>query len=133
MTSRRVCCHWDARSAISWGTAACLTIDAIAAAELGQITTALEESANAYDEFEALNDTWGVCLASIASGIALRGAGRPRKAIRRLEHAAELADKGHQPFPRALAMSAIGYCRLDSATRRAPKRRPRRRSTRWPA
>jgi tetratricopeptide (TPR) repeat protein len=96
-----------------WGTAACLTIDAIAAAELGQITTALEESANAYDEFEALDDTWGVCLASIASGIALRGAGRQRKAIRRLERAAEVATKSHQPLPAALAMSAIGYCRLD--------------------
>jgi tetratricopeptide (TPR) repeat protein len=54
-----------------------------------------------------------MCLASIASGIALRGAGRPRKAIRRLEHATELAGKGHQPMPGALAMSAIGYCRLD--------------------
>jgi len=97
-----------------WGTAACLTIDALAAAELGQITTALEESATAYDSFEVLGDTWGMCLASIASGIALRGAGRPRKAIRRLEHAADLADKGHQPIPRALAMSAIGYCRLDT-------------------
>jgi tetratricopeptide (TPR) repeat protein len=96
-----------------WGTAACLTIDALAAAELGQISTALEESAAAYDDFKALGDTWGVCLASIGSGIALRGAGRLRKAIRRLEHAAELAERSHQPVPQALAMSAIGYCRLD--------------------
>jgi class 3 adenylate cyclase/tetratricopeptide (TPR) repeat protein len=96
-----------------WGTAACLTIDAFAAAELGQITTALEESANAYEEFAALDDTWGVCLTSIASGIALRGAGRPRKAIRRLEHAAQIAAKGHQPMPGALAIATIGYCRLD--------------------
>jgi class 3 adenylate cyclase/tetratricopeptide (TPR) repeat protein len=96
-----------------WGTAACLTIDALAAAELGQITTAMEQSAAAYDEFDALDDVWGVCLASIASGIALRGAGRQRKAIRRLERAAELAGKSHQPLPCALAMVAIGYCRLD--------------------
>jgi tetratricopeptide (TPR) repeat protein len=96
-----------------WGVAACLTIDALAAAELGQITTALEESATANDDFRALGDTWGQCLASIASGIALRGAGRPRKAIRRLEHAADLATKGRHPLPGALAMAAMGYCRLD--------------------
>jgi tetratricopeptide (TPR) repeat protein len=96
-----------------WGTAACLTIDAFAAAELGQITTALEESSNAYEEFSSLDDLWGVCLTSVASGIALRGAGRPRKAIRRLEHAVDIATKGHQPLGTALAMSTIGYCRLD--------------------
>jgi class 3 adenylate cyclase/predicted ATPase/Tfp pilus assembly protein PilF len=96
-----------------WGTAACLTIDAFAAAELGQISTALEESGAAYEQFKALDDTWGMCLASIASGTALRGAGRQRKAIRRLEQAIELAAKGHQPMPGALAMAAIGYCRLD--------------------
>jgi class 3 adenylate cyclase/tetratricopeptide (TPR) repeat protein len=96
-----------------WGTAACLTIDALAAAELGQIATALEESATAYDAFKALNDSWGQCLASIASAAALRGVGRPRKAIRRLEHATQLASKGRHPLPGALAMAAIGYCRLD--------------------
>jgi class 3 adenylate cyclase/tetratricopeptide (TPR) repeat protein len=96
-----------------WGTAACLVIDALAAAELGQITTALEESAAAHDDFQALGDTWGRCMASFASGIALRGAGRPRKAIRRLEHAAELAADGRLPLPRALSIAALGYCRLD--------------------
>jgi class 3 adenylate cyclase/tetratricopeptide (TPR) repeat protein len=96
-----------------WGTAACLTIDAHAAAELGQITTALEESAAAHDEFQALGDIWGQCMASIAAGTALRGAGRPRKAIRRLEHAADIAAKGRLPMPGALAMALMGYCRLD--------------------
>jgi tetratricopeptide (TPR) repeat protein len=90
-----------------------MVIDALAAAELGQINSAIEESASAYDEFHALGDTWGQCMASIASGIALRGAGRTRKAIRRLEHASDLAAKGRLPLPRALAIAGIGYCRLD--------------------
>jgi tetratricopeptide (TPR) repeat protein len=96
-----------------WGTAACLTIDGFAAAELGMVTTALEESGAAYDLFEQLGDLWGQCMASIASASALRAAGRQRKAIRRLEQAIELATKGHNPLPAALAMVSIGYCRLD--------------------
>jgi tetratricopeptide (TPR) repeat protein len=97
----------------SWGTAACLTIDGFAAAELGKISMALDETAAAYDEFHRLGDTWGECMASIGSAIALRGAGRQRKAIRRLEHAVELSEKGRTPVPGMLATVSIGYCRLD--------------------
>jgi class 3 adenylate cyclase/tetratricopeptide (TPR) repeat protein len=97
----------------TWGVAACLTIDGLAAAELGLITTALEEAAAAYDIFEELGDTWGQCMASIASAAALRGAGRQRKAIRRLEQAVELASKARNPLPATLATVSIGYCRLD--------------------
>jgi class 3 adenylate cyclase/tetratricopeptide (TPR) repeat protein len=97
----------------TWGVAACLTIDALAAAELGLITAALDEAASAYDIFEELGDTWGQCMASIASAAALRGAGRQRKAIRRLEQAVELASKARNPLPATLATVSIGYCRLD--------------------
>jgi tetratricopeptide (TPR) repeat protein len=96
-----------------WGAAACQTIDGFAAAELGLITTALQESGEAHDRFHELGDVWGECMASIASAAALRGAGRQRKAIRRLEHAVELATKGRHPLPAALATISIGYCRLD--------------------
>jgi class 3 adenylate cyclase/tetratricopeptide (TPR) repeat protein len=97
----------------TWGVAACLTIDGFAAAELGKISIALTQSSAAYDEFHRLGDTWGECMASIASAVALRAAGRQRKAIRRLEHAVELATKGRNPLPAALATVSIGYCRLD--------------------
>ncbi|HVS68122.1 MAG TPA: AAA family ATPase [Mycobacteriales bacterium] len=97
----------------TWGTAACMIIDGFAAAELGYITTALEEASAAYDDFEKINDTWGQCMASLASAAALRGQGRQRKAIRRLEHAIELAVKARHPLPAALATVNIGYCRLD--------------------
>lgn len=97
----------------TWGVAGCLTIDGLAAAELGLISTALDEAAAAYDIFEELGDTWGQCMASIASAAALRGAGRQRKAIRRLELAVELASKARNPLPATLATVSIGYCRLD--------------------
>jgi class 3 adenylate cyclase/tetratricopeptide (TPR) repeat protein len=96
-----------------WGVAACLTIDGWAAAEMGKITAALEDASAAYEEFHRLGDTWGECMASIASAVALRGAGRQRKAIRRLEHAVELATKARNPLPAVLATVSIGYCRLD--------------------
>jgi tetratricopeptide (TPR) repeat protein len=96
-----------------WGTAACKTIDGFACAELGLITTALQEAGAAHDQFHELGDLWGECMASIASATALRGAGRQRKAIRRLEHAVDLAAKGGHPLPAALATVTIGYCKLD--------------------
>jgi class 3 adenylate cyclase/tetratricopeptide (TPR) repeat protein len=97
----------------AWGAAACMIIDGFAAAELGYISTALDEASAAYDEFEALGDTWGQCMASLASAAALRGQGRQRKAIRRLEQAIDLAIRARHPLPAALATVNIGYCRLD--------------------
>jgi tetratricopeptide (TPR) repeat protein len=95
-----------------WGTAACLTIDGFAAAELGQIETGLDQATTAYEEFRSFGDTWGQTMALIAIGAALRGSGRVRKAVRRFEQAVAVADRQH-PVPGALAIGALGYCRLD--------------------
>jgi tetratricopeptide (TPR) repeat protein len=95
------------------GTAACLTIDGFAAAELGDIDVALEQCSAAYDDFTALGDTWGRCMALTATGVALRGQGRHRKAGRRLSEAIELARAENHPAPAALALGVLGYLRLD--------------------
>jgi tetratricopeptide (TPR) repeat protein len=105
-----------------WGTAACLTIDGFAAAELGEIDLALEECASAYADFADLGDTWGRCMALIATGVALRGQGRHRKAGRRLSEAVELARSEHHPAPGALALGALGYLRLDLGDARGAER-----------
>lgn len=97
----------------TWGTAACLTIDGFAAAELGSITTALEETEVAQQQFLALGDGWGQALSVIAHSAALRGAGRQKDAIKDLAGVvARTADAG-QPMAHALALSMLGYCRLD--------------------
>ncbi|MDQ1747716.1 MAG: hypothetical protein QOD07_1979 [Frankiaceae bacterium] len=97
----------------TWGTAACLTIDAFAAAELGRITGALEQSETALQMFGALGDTWGQALAGAARAAALRGAGRPKDAVKALRTAIELSERAEQPVTAALALSLLGYCRLD--------------------
>ncbi|MDQ1700640.1 MAG: hypothetical protein QOG34_2503, partial [Frankiaceae bacterium] len=97
----------------SWGTAACLTIDAFAAAELGRITGALEQSDTALEMFRALGDTWGQALAGVARAAALRGAGRPKDAVKAVRTAIELSERAEQPVTAALALSLLGYCRLD--------------------
>jgi tetratricopeptide (TPR) repeat protein len=97
----------------SWGTAACLTIDAFAAAELGRITAALEQSDTAMGIFRSLGDTWGQALAGVARAAALRGAGRPKDAVKAVRAAVELSQQADQPVTAALALSVLGYCRLD--------------------
>ncbi|MBV9098800.1 MAG: tetratricopeptide repeat protein, partial [Frankiaceae bacterium] len=97
----------------TWGTAACLTIDAFAAAELGRITGALEQSETALEMFRTLGDTWGQALAGVARAAALRGAGRPKDAVKAARAAVELSERAEQPVTAALALSVLGYCRLD--------------------
>jgi len=97
----------------TWGTAACLTIDAFAAAELGRITGALEQSETALEMFRALGDTWGQALAGVARAAALRGAGRPKDAVKAVRTAIEISERAEQPVTAALALSVLGYCRLD--------------------
>jgi class 3 adenylate cyclase/tetratricopeptide (TPR) repeat protein len=97
----------------AWGTAACLTIDAFAAAELGRITGALEQSETALEMFRGLGDTWGQALAGVARGAALRGADRPKDAVKAVRGAIELSERAEQPVTAALALSLLGYCRLD--------------------
>jgi tetratricopeptide (TPR) repeat protein len=97
----------------TWGTAACLTIDGFAAAELGRVTTALEESESALELFGSVGDTWGQTLAGVARGAALRAAGRQKEAAKALRAAVELSLGVDQPVTAALALSVLGYCRLD--------------------
>jgi class 3 adenylate cyclase/tetratricopeptide (TPR) repeat protein len=96
-----------------WGVAALLTIDALAAAELGDIGGASEEAARARERFEELGDAWGQTLALTAAGIAARGADEPERALTLLDAAATLAEKEHFPMTQSLGLVAGGYASLD--------------------
>jgi class 3 adenylate cyclase/tetratricopeptide (TPR) repeat protein len=96
-----------------WGVAALLTIDALAAAELGDIAGAAAEASRARDRFEEVGDVWGQSLATIAAGIAARGADEPEQALVLLDAAAALSEKGHFPVTQSLALVAGGYASLD--------------------
>lgn len=96
-----------------WGVAALLTIDALAAAELGDITAAQWAAERAAGRFEELGDAWGQALALTAAGIAARGADEPGRALTHLEAAAALSGRGHFPLVQSLALVAAGYAALD--------------------
>lgn len=96
-----------------WGVAACRTIVALAAAELGDIDAAIAAADSAGASFAALGDSWGEAMADIARAVAARAGGRPRRAVRHLKRALELSRHGGHPAASALAYALLGYCRLD--------------------
>jgi class 3 adenylate cyclase/tetratricopeptide (TPR) repeat protein len=96
-----------------WGVAALLTIDAVAAAEMGDIPSALSRGEQARLRFTAIGDVWGESLALFATGIALRGSGDPDRAVETLTEAVRLSDAGGHPMTGSLALVAMGYAHLD--------------------
>jgi class 3 adenylate cyclase/tetratricopeptide (TPR) repeat protein len=96
-----------------WGVGALLTIDAIAAAELGDVDVAANEAERARVRFAELGDTWGQSLALVAAGVSARGADLPDRAVTFLQQAVELADRGGHPLNAALGVVALGWSQLD--------------------
>jgi class 3 adenylate cyclase/tetratricopeptide (TPR) repeat protein len=96
-----------------WGVAALLTIDAVAAAELGDVIVGADEAERARVRFAEVGDDWGQSLALVAAGISARGADLPDRAVAFLQRAVELSERGRHPLTGALALVAMGYCHLE--------------------
>lgn len=96
-----------------WGVAAMLTIDAMAAAELGDVLVGADEAERARARFAEAGDAWGQSLALVAAGANARGAGMPDRAVAFLSQAVELSERGQHPVTAALALVALGYAHLD--------------------
>ncbi len=96
-----------------WGVAAMLTLDAVAAAELGDVVVGAAAAERARVRFAEDGDDWGQSLALVAAGISARGADLPDRAIAFLDRALELSERGRHPLTGALALVSMGYCHLD--------------------
>jgi class 3 adenylate cyclase/tetratricopeptide (TPR) repeat protein len=96
-----------------WGVAALLTIDAISAAELGDVDSAALEAERARMRFAEVRDAWGESLALAAAGISARGADLPDRAVAFLQQAVDIAERGGHPLNAALASVALGWSQLD--------------------
>jgi tetratricopeptide (TPR) repeat protein len=96
-----------------WGVAALLTIDAVAAAELGDVLVGAAEAERARARFAEVGDGWGQALALVAAGISARGADLPERAVTFLETAAAQSSNGGHPLTEGLAVVALGYAHLD--------------------
>ena len=95
-----------------WGVAALLLIDALAAAELGEVGTAAAEAQRARERFAGIGDVWGEAFALVAQAVAARGADEPDRAVELLDEAVRMAERRH-PLIAGLALVAAGYAHLD--------------------
>ncbi|HUR51076.1 MAG TPA: adenylate/guanylate cyclase domain-containing protein [Mycobacteriales bacterium] len=96
-----------------WGVAALLTIDAMAAAQLGEVVVGAAEAERARVRFADVGDAWGEALALVAAGVSARGAGMPERSVAFLQQAVELSERGRHPLTAALALVSLGYAHLD--------------------
>ncbi|MDP9181665.1 MAG: AAA family ATPase [Actinomycetota bacterium] len=96
-----------------WGVAAALTIDAMAAAELGDVIVAAAEAERARARFAETGDAWGQALALVAAGGSARSASLPDRAVAFLTQAVDLSDRGRHPITAVLALVSLGYAQLD--------------------
>ena len=96
-----------------WGVAALLTIDSLAATELGDVLVGADEAERARVRFSDVGDVWGQSLALIAAGVSARGADLPDRAVTFLDTAVALSEQGQHPLTGALALVALGYAHLD--------------------
>ncbi|MGH3744273.1 MAG: tetratricopeptide repeat protein, partial [Mycobacteriales bacterium] len=102
-----------------WEVAACRTIDAIAAAELGDLETAREQIVLATGGFEALDDSWGLAMAALGEAIVARGLGETRAARTALRRSIAGATAAHHPALELLATVLVGLLHLDRVDNRA--------------
>lgn len=103
-----------------WSEAACLTIDALAAAELGEARIAEIEALRARSLFMETGDTWGLALAEVAEGNAARGLGDATRAELCFRNALLHTSAGGHPLVASLARVTLGTVlltegRLDEA------------------
>ncbi|MHB8452105.1 MAG: ATP-binding protein, partial [Mycobacteriales bacterium] len=97
-----------------WEVAACLTIDALAAAELGMLSVAGRAAADASARFAQAADTWGQSLAMAASGVASRGLADLEAAAGSLHQAVRMAEEGGHTVVAALALVFLGLVQLEA-------------------
>lgn len=97
-----------------WEVAACLTIDALGAAELGEVGVAAAEAERAAARFAEAGDGWGLALALAAAGLAARGAGDVGAAVGFLSRAEQVALGGRHTAVASLATVALGLAHLEA-------------------
>ena len=96
-----------------WGVAALLVIDALAAAELGDVPAAAVEAETALERFREVHDAWGEALALCALSVVARAVGDPALAATRAADAFAVAGTA-QPGVASLALVAEGYAHLEA-------------------
>jgi tetratricopeptide (TPR) repeat protein len=102
------------RAGDQWGVAALQTVEAFAAAELGELTHAESQAKQALRTFADAEEYWGQSLALVVLGVVARGRGDTAAAVPLLEEAVRCSRLATHPLTVGLAATVLGYAFLDA-------------------
>jgi class 3 adenylate cyclase/tetratricopeptide (TPR) repeat protein len=95
-----------------WAAGTLRSVQACAAAELGDLAEADREARRAYRDFEVAGDDWGQGLALVVRGIVARGLREPEHAYDLLTDALSYADRINHPLLLGFAGTQRGHVSL---------------------
>jgi class 3 adenylate cyclase/tetratricopeptide (TPR) repeat protein len=97
-----------------WAVGTLRAVEAFAAAELGDLTSADRGARRAYREFDEIDDAWGRGVALVVRGIVARGQGENDLAIELLTEACGHGERTGHPLLLSLASTIRGFAYLDA-------------------
>jgi tetratricopeptide (TPR) repeat protein len=109
----RVFLPFGERVGEAWAVGTLRSVEAFAAAELGELAEADREARRSYRDFAAADDDWGRGLALVVRGVIARGLGEPSHAIDLLTDALEYGEKTGHPLLIGMARTIRGFVSLD--------------------
>jgi class 3 adenylate cyclase/tetratricopeptide (TPR) repeat protein len=109
----RVFLPFGERVGDGWAVGTLRSVEAFAAAELGELTEADRGARRAYRDFAAADDDWGRGLALVVRGVIARGLDEPVHATDLLTDALEYGEKTGHPLLIGMARTTRGFVALD--------------------
>nr|WP_205862360.1 adenylate/guanylate cyclase domain-containing protein [Planosporangium thailandense] len=105
----RVFLPFGERVGEAWAVGTLRSVEAFAAAELGELAEADREARRSYRDFAAADDDWGRGLALVVRGVVARGLGESSHATDLLSDALEYGEKTGHPLLIGMARTIRGF------------------------
>ncbi|GII25220.1 adenylate/guanylate cyclase domain-containing protein [Planosporangium mesophilum] len=109
----RVFLPFGERVGEAWAVGTLRSVEAFAAAEVGELAEADRDARRSYRDFAAADDDWGRGLALVVRGVIARGLGESTHAIDLLSDALEYGEKTGHPLLIGMARTIRGFVLLD--------------------
>jgi tetratricopeptide (TPR) repeat protein len=109
----RVFLPFGERVGEAWAVGTLRSVEAFAAAELGELAEADREARRSYRDFAAVDDDWGRGLALVIRGVIARGLDEPSHAVDLLTDALEYGEKTGHPLLIGMARTIRGFVSID--------------------
>ncbi|GAA1803865.1 AAA family ATPase [Planosporangium flavigriseum] len=109
----RVFLPFGERVGEAWAVGTLRSVEAFAAAELGELAEADREARRSYRDFAAADDDWGRGLALVVRGVIARGLGEQSHAIDLLTDALEYGEKAGHPLLIGMARTIRGFVSVE--------------------